>query len=141
MEKVEKVKTTFTMDKKLSEEFDNHIEENLLSRSKVIEFLIKEYMDKNKLPETKIVVYDIKYKPTVTIETHDIEGRLYLGFNKSPNIFIIKSNYFDILNDLYFDYNGFRYILLGVEKHKMSDEMTDCGYIMLECKYWKEMVL
>jgi metal-responsive CopG/Arc/MetJ family transcriptional regulator len=45
MKKVEKVKTTFTMDKKLSDEFDKHIEDKLLSRSKVIEFLIKEYMN------------------------------------------------------------------------------------------------
>lgn len=34
------------MDTEINEEFEKHIEENLLDKSKLIEFLIKNYLDK-----------------------------------------------------------------------------------------------
>lgn len=42
-----KIKIYFSMDPDLYETFENHIDENLLDKSKVIEKLIDEYM-KNK---------------------------------------------------------------------------------------------
>jgi metal-responsive CopG/Arc/MetJ family transcriptional regulator len=48
VEKKKKVKITFTLDDKLKETFEDFIDKNLLSRSKVIEKLIEDYMkDKN----------------------------------------------------------------------------------------------
>ena len=46
MKNKRKVKAFFTIDPDLYEEFENHIDKNLLDKSKLIEFLIKEYLDK-----------------------------------------------------------------------------------------------
>lgn len=46
MKNKRKVKVFFTMDTEINEEFEKHIEENLLDKSKLIEFLIKNYLDK-----------------------------------------------------------------------------------------------
>jgi len=48
MKKKRKVKIYFTIDPDLYQEFDTHIESKILDKSKLIEFLIKEYMDKQK---------------------------------------------------------------------------------------------
>ena len=47
MEKKRKVKAFFTIDPDLYKEFEKHIEDNLLDKSKLIESLIKKYLDKN----------------------------------------------------------------------------------------------
>jgi hypothetical protein len=41
-----KVKAYFTIDPDLYEKLEKHIDEKLLDKSKLIEFLIKEYIDK-----------------------------------------------------------------------------------------------
>ena len=46
MENKRKVKAFFTIDPDLYEEFEKHIDKNLLDKSKLIEFLIKEYLEK-----------------------------------------------------------------------------------------------
>ena len=46
MKNKRKVKAFFTIDPELYEEFEKHIDKNLLDKSKLIEFLIKEYLDK-----------------------------------------------------------------------------------------------
>ena len=48
MEKKRKVKAYFTIDPDLYEKFEKQIDEKLLDKSKLIESLIKEYLDKNK---------------------------------------------------------------------------------------------
>jgi len=45
MEKKRKVKAFFTIDPDLNEKFEKHIDEKLLDKSKLIEFLIKKYLD------------------------------------------------------------------------------------------------
>ena len=45
MEKKRKVKAFFTIDPDLNEKFEKHIDENLLDKSKLIEFLIKNYLE------------------------------------------------------------------------------------------------
>ena len=42
-----KVKVFFTIDPDLYTEFEKHIDDNLLDKSKLIEFLIREYMNNN----------------------------------------------------------------------------------------------
>jgi hypothetical protein len=46
MEKKRKVKAFFTIDPDLYEKFETHIEEKLLDKSRLIEFLVKEYLEK-----------------------------------------------------------------------------------------------
>ena len=46
MKSKRKVKAFFTIDPDLYEEFEKHIEDKLLDKSKLIEFLIKEYLNK-----------------------------------------------------------------------------------------------
>lgn len=48
MKNKRKVKVFFTIDPDLYQYFEKHIDQNLLDKSKLIEFLIKEYMDRNK---------------------------------------------------------------------------------------------
>lgn len=48
MKSKRKVKVFFTIDPDIHQEFDKHIEENLLDKSKLIEHLIKEYIEKSK---------------------------------------------------------------------------------------------
>jgi len=43
--KVRKVKVFFTIDPDLYSEFEKHIDDKLLDKSKLIEFLIREYMN------------------------------------------------------------------------------------------------
>jgi hypothetical protein len=45
MKKNRKVKVFFTMDPELHKEFEEFIEKKLLDKSKLIEFLIGEYLD------------------------------------------------------------------------------------------------
>ena len=45
MKNKRKVKVFFTIDPDLYEQFEKHIDENLLDKSKLIEFLIREYMN------------------------------------------------------------------------------------------------
>lgn len=45
MEKKRKVKAFFTIDPDLNEKFEKHIDEKLLDKSKLIEFLIKNYLE------------------------------------------------------------------------------------------------
>lgn len=47
VKKVKKSRITFTMEESIINEFENHIEENSLNRSKLIVKLIKEYLKKN----------------------------------------------------------------------------------------------
>jgi metal-responsive CopG/Arc/MetJ family transcriptional regulator len=47
MEKKRKVKAYFTIDPDLYEKFENHIDYKLLDKSKLIESLIKKYLDEN----------------------------------------------------------------------------------------------
>ena len=46
MEKKRKVKAFFTIDPELNDLFEKHIDEKLLDKSKLIEFLIREYLEK-----------------------------------------------------------------------------------------------
>ena len=46
MKNKRKVKAFFTIDPDLFAEFEKHIEYNLLDKSKLIEFLIKQYLKK-----------------------------------------------------------------------------------------------
>lgn len=48
MKKKRKVKAFFTIDPDIYEQFEKQIEEKLLDKSKLIEFLIKKYVDENK---------------------------------------------------------------------------------------------
>jgi metal-responsive CopG/Arc/MetJ family transcriptional regulator len=48
MKKNRKVKVFFTMDPELHKEFEEFIEKNLLDKSKLIEFIIGEYLDNSK---------------------------------------------------------------------------------------------
>jgi metal-responsive CopG/Arc/MetJ family transcriptional regulator len=52
MKNKRKVKVFFTIDPDLYTEFERHIDNKLLDKSKLIEFLIREYMNNN---ETKKV--------------------------------------------------------------------------------------
>jgi hypothetical protein len=45
MKNKRKVKVFFTMDTELNDMFEKHIEDNLLDKSKLIEFIIKKYME------------------------------------------------------------------------------------------------
>ncbi len=47
MEKVRKVKAFFTIDPDLNEKFEKYIDEKLLDKSKLLEFLIKNYLENN----------------------------------------------------------------------------------------------
>jgi hypothetical protein len=47
MEKKRKVKAFFTIDPELNYLFEKHIDEKLLDKSKLIEFLIKKYLEEN----------------------------------------------------------------------------------------------
>ena len=49
MKNKRKVKVFFTIDPDLYIEFEKHIDDKLLDKSKLIEFLIREYMIKNKV--------------------------------------------------------------------------------------------
>ena len=46
MEKKRKVKAFFTIEPDLNTKFEKHIDDKLLDKSKLIEFLIREYLDK-----------------------------------------------------------------------------------------------
>lgn len=48
MEKKRKVKAYFTIDPDLYEKFEKHVDEKLLDKSKLIESLIKKYLDNEK---------------------------------------------------------------------------------------------
>jgi metal-responsive CopG/Arc/MetJ family transcriptional regulator len=48
MKNKRKVKAFFTIDPDVYDEFEKQIEEKLLDKSKLIEFLIKKYVDENK---------------------------------------------------------------------------------------------
>jgi hypothetical protein len=47
MNKKRKVKAFFTIEPELNEKFEKHIDSNLLDKSKLIEFLIKKYLEEN----------------------------------------------------------------------------------------------
>ena len=49
MKNKRKVKVFFTIDPDLYIEFEKHIDDKLLDKSKLIEFLIREYMIKSKV--------------------------------------------------------------------------------------------
>jgi hypothetical protein len=49
MKNKRKVKAFFTIDPDIYDEFEKQIEEKLLDKSKLIEFLIKKYVDENKI--------------------------------------------------------------------------------------------
>lgn len=46
--KKKKIKVYFTMDEEIYNEFEKYIDENILDKSKLIEILIKKYMEENK---------------------------------------------------------------------------------------------
>jgi hypothetical protein len=48
MKNKRKVKVFFTMDSELNTEFEKHIEDNLLDKSKLMEYIIKKYMEDKK---------------------------------------------------------------------------------------------
>ncbi len=48
MKNKKKVKVFFTIEPDLYIEFEKHIDDKLLDKSKLIEFLIREYMNENK---------------------------------------------------------------------------------------------
>jgi hypothetical protein len=54
MKKEQKSRDFYTIDAKLYEKFLNHIEANSLNKSKLIESLIEEYMEKNENVENII---------------------------------------------------------------------------------------
>lgn len=45
MKSKKKVKVFFTMDSELNTKLEKHIEDNLLDKSKLLEFIIKKYLD------------------------------------------------------------------------------------------------
>lgn len=45
MENKRKVKVFFTMDSELNTKLEKHIEDNLLDKSKLLEFIIKKYLE------------------------------------------------------------------------------------------------
>jgi hypothetical protein len=49
MKNKRKVKVFFTIDPDLYGQFEKHIDDKLLDKSKLIEFLVREYMIKNKV--------------------------------------------------------------------------------------------
>ena len=54
MKNKRKVKVFFTMDTEVNDDFEKHIEDNLLDKSKLIEFIIKKYLEDKK---TKLILY------------------------------------------------------------------------------------
>lgn len=48
MKNKRKVKAFFTIDPEIYEQFEKHIEEKLLDKSKLIEHIIKKYLENNK---------------------------------------------------------------------------------------------
>lgn len=49
MKNKRKVKAFFTIDPDIYEQFEKHIEEKLLDKSKLIEHIIKKYLETNKV--------------------------------------------------------------------------------------------
>jgi len=82
-----------------------------------------------------IVVNELLFRPTVTINPVNIFGLEFAGIDKSPNVFVIeKSNDMDLDNSEFvrFVLNGLLYELDNVIVHENGDR------IFLECRNWKE---
>lgn len=54
MKNKRKVKVFFTMDTEVNDEFEKHIEDNLLDKSKLIEFIIKKYLEDKNIQKIKM---------------------------------------------------------------------------------------
>jgi hypothetical protein len=83
----------------------------------------------------EISIDDMLYKPSLEFIKTDILGLSFMGINKSPNVYVIKTS--DNINSefLKFKYNNINYTLNKVYVHHKDNN------IYLECKYWEEEVI
>lgn len=87
-----------------------------------------------------IKISDLLYKPNSKIYKENILGVEYIGWKKSPNVYVIKTE--DVIftysekpiKSLIFSHEGLKYILEDVVI------MIKNGLFYLECRNWKEEV-
>jgi hypothetical protein len=91
------------------------------------------YLEKDKYQ--KIIITDLLYKPDSEFIKTNILGLNFIGINKSPNVYVVKTNNEINSEFLKFEYKGLSYILDNVFVHKKDD------LIFLECKYWIEEII
>lgn len=87
----------------------------------------------------EIKVDDIIRKPKSSATTIDIMGITFAQFIQEPNVFVVLSK--DRIkegDDIYFFFEGIRYIMMECVPHKIED--TNPNKRLIECRYWSEKV-
>ena len=87
----------------------------------------------------EIKVEDIIRKPRTTTSSIDIMGIKFVQLINEPNVFVILTR--DRIkegDDVYFFFEGLRYILMECIPHKIED--PDPNKRLIECRYWSEKV-
>jgi hypothetical protein len=83
----------------------------------------------------EIIIDDMLYKPSSEFIKTDILGLSFMGINKSPNVYVVKTSD-DIKSEfLKFNYNNLSYTLDNVFVHYKDD------ILYLECRNWKEELI
>ena len=97
-------------------------------------------ISESELPQN-IKITDLLYKPNSQIYKENILGVEYIGWKKSPNVYVIKTE--DVIftdsekpiKSLFFSHEGLKYVLEDVVI------MVKDGLFYLECRKWKEEVI
>ena len=85
-------------------------------------------------------VEEIVYKPSCVPQTYEIEGVTFTGFNKSPNVFVVKSK--ELKDYDSGSYLGLSFKLDGIMYDTEDPIVTQKGDLFfIECRNWKEEVV
>jgi hypothetical protein len=97
-------------------------------------------MSEGELPQN-IEITDLLYKPTSLFYKENILEVEYIGWKKSPNVYVIKTNEVifvsseKTIKSLIFSHEGLNYLLEDVLV------MVKNGLFYLECRKWKEELI
>jgi hypothetical protein len=133
MEQKLKSKIEFKLDSLLLNKYKSFCDKNGYDMSKRLRLYIESEVITDNLYK-EITIENIIYKPTIEITPIKIDGINFIGSKKSPNVFILNTNY-DIQNgeNISFFIDNVKISIKGIHIHKSIGD-----YKLIECAYWRE---
>jgi len=123
---------TIRLDPDLLERYKGICDKNGYDMSKRLRLYIESEVRDNIYQE--ITIENIIYRPTIEITSTEIDGINFIETKKSPNVFILNTNY-DIQNgsNISFFINNVKISIKGIHIYKSIG-----SYKLIECDYWRE---
>ena len=124
---------TIRLNPNLLERYKDICDKNGYDMSKRLRLYIESEVITDNLYK-EITIENIIYKPTIEITPIKIDGINFIGSKKSPNVFILNTNY-DIQNgeNISFFIDNVKISIKGIHIHKSIGD-----YKLIECAYWRE---